>query len=375
MAAISGGELSAGGKAVVSAATADDPRPLWIAIWGGANTLAEALVHMRDEYTPEELARIVAKLRVYSISDQDDAGPWIRKAFPTLFYIVSPTPPNGEAYAYATWTGIAGDLYYRNGMGADGTTISNEWLQTHIRSKGPLGALYPKYLFIMEGDTPSFLNLIANGLEAHRHPSWGGWGGRYVYRTPYGEDRAIWTQGGDLFGRVTSQDTVTGVDGRTYTSDHATIWRWRNAFQHDFAARMDWTVAETANHPPQIVVNGDASSSTLTYSVPAGAQLRLDARGTQDPDGDRLTFRWFHYPEAGFMPGGAMAEIIVDDATSSLATIHARAACRAMWLPGFVPCSGQGVAHVILAVTDKGEPPLTRYRRVILYVQDVESPG
>ena len=32
----------------------------------------------------------------------------------------------------------------------------------------------------MEGDTPSFLNLINNGLSDHDHPDWGGWGGRYV---------------------------------------------------------------------------------------------------------------------------------------------------------------------------------------------------
>ncbi len=36
------------------------------------------------------LPGFVSKLRVYTISDQDDSGPWIRKTFPTLFYIVSP---------------------------------------------------------------------------------------------------------------------------------------------------------------------------------------------------------------------------------------------------------------------------------------------
>jgi hypothetical protein len=29
------------------------------------------------------------------------------------------------------------------------------------------------------------------------------------------------------------------ADGREYTSDQATVWRWWPAFQHDFAARMD----------------------------------------------------------------------------------------------------------------------------------------
>ena len=93
-------------------------------------------------------------------------------------------------------------------MGADFTTVTNEWLDANIRSKGPLGKLYPRYAYIMEGDTPSYLNLIDNGLNGYRRPDWGGWGGRYVYRTPYGETHAIWTQGGDVGSRLTSQDTV-----------------------------------------------------------------------------------------------------------------------------------------------------------------------
>ena len=88
--------------------------------------------------------------------------------------------------------------------------VTNEWLDANIRSKGPLGKLYPRFAFIMEGDTPSFLGLIDNGLNAYRRPDWGGWGGRYIYRQPYGETHAIWTQGGDTFSRVTSQDTVAG---------------------------------------------------------------------------------------------------------------------------------------------------------------------
>ena len=99
--------------------------------------------------------------------------------------------------------GSAATCYYRNGDGADFTTVKNEWLDANIRSKGPLGKMYPKFMFIMEGDTPSFLGLIDNGLNAYRRPDWGGWGGRYVYRQPYGETHPIWTQGGDEFARVT----------------------------------------------------------------------------------------------------------------------------------------------------------------------------
>jgi len=117
------------------------------------------------------------KLRVYSICDQDDAGPWIRREFPNLFYIVQPSTQGGDEYYYATWTGISGEIYYRNGAGADLTTVTNEWLDANIRSKVPLGKLYPKFAFIMEGDTPSFLGLIDNGLNSFP-PARLGWMGR-----------------------------------------------------------------------------------------------------------------------------------------------------------------------------------------------------
>ncbi|HYK37214.1 DUF1593 domain-containing protein [Alloacidobacterium sp.] len=369
MAATGVDKMSDGAKAILQAAERDDPRPLWICIWGGANTLAEALLYARTTQSPDELKNIVGKLRVYSISDQDDAGSWIRREFPDLFYIVQPSTPTGGEYYYATWTGISGDKYYRNGAGADFTTVTNEWLDANIRSKGPLGKLYPKFMFIMEGDTPSFLNLIDNGLSSWRRPDWGGWGGRYIYRQPYGETHPIWTQGGDEFGRVTSQDTVTGADGRQYVSDQATIWRWREAFQNDFAARMSWTVDDYAhaNHNPIVVVNGQGGTAPIVIDAEVGKAVTLDANGTHDPDGQTLRYHWFHYPEAGAADGN-LADMAITGADTAKAIVTPTAVCRAKWLPLGPLCSGDGVAHVILAVTDDGSPRLTSYRRVILRV-------
>ncbi len=296
LAGINPGEPSAGARLLVEAGLREEERPLWIALWGGANTLAEALVFARQSLNETDYDRLLARLRVYSISDQDDAGPWIRREFPNLFYIVSPSSENGGDYARATWTGIAGDVYYRNGAGADFSTVSNEWLDANIRSKGPLGARYPEYLFIMEGDTPSFLGLIPNGLQSGDHPNWGGWGGRYLLRIPAGETRPVWTQGGDSFPRITSADEVNGQ-----VSDQATIWRWREAFQHDFAARMDWTVAAyvDANHPPRVVVNGTEGIDPLYQVLNEDETLELDAGMSTDPDGDSLNFRFIPYREAG----------------------------------------------------------------------------
>lgn len=373
MAATGPDKMSNGAEELIRAADRNDARPLWICIWGGANTLAQALLHVRATRSPEELEKFVARLRVYSISDQDDAGPWIRREFPGLFYIAEPTTPTGGEYYYATWTGISGDNYYRNGAGADFSTVTNEWLDTNIRALGPLGKAYPKFAFIMEGDTPSFFGLIDNGLNAYRRPDWGGWGGRYIYRQPYGETHPFWTQGGDLFTRVTSQDTVTGLDGREHVSDQATIWRWREAFQHDFAARMSWTVADYAhaNHNPVLEINGQPGSAPVLMDAEVGKPVVLDASQSRDPDGQKLHYTWFHYAEAG-AADGSLAAVSISGSDTSKAVVTATAACRPQWLPTSTPCTG-GVAHVILAVTDNGSPALTSYRRVILRVHPPDA--
>jgi Protein of unknown function (DUF1593) len=362
LAATGSDKMSAGAQAIIDAADRNDPRPLWISVWGGANTLAQALIHVRETRSAEALAKLVSKLRVYSISDQDDAGPWIRREFPGLFYIVKPSSPDAEEYASATWTGISGDVFYRF-PGADTSLVTNDWLDKNIRSKGPLGKAYPKYMFIMEGDTPAFLGLIPNGLNAPEAPSYGGWGGRYMLRQPYGETRKIWTQGGDMFRRVTSADAVNGV-----VSDHATIWRWRSAYQNDFAARMDWTIKpyKAANHPPVVDVKMEM------IIRPNGQQMmELDGGASHDPDGNELTFQWLHYAEAGAVEGVNLADVAIKS-DGARATITGISPCRKAWIDGMIPCKGSGNAHIILAVTDSGKPALTRYQRIIMQFPAVD---
>ena len=388
MEAVGPDKMTPGAKLIIQAVDRADPRPLWVSVWGGANTLAQALLHVRATRTPEQLEQFISKLRVYAISDQDDAGPWLRREFPRLHYIAMPSTPDGQQYYLATWTGISGDRFYRNAPGADFTTFTDEWVDANIRSKGPLGKHYPHPCCIHEGDTPAFLHLINNGLASYMSPAYGGWGGRYVWRQFYGETRPHWTQGGDSYpGMDNSRDTVEGIDGKTYTSDQATIWRWRQAFQHDFAARMDWTIKPVAeaNHSPEVSVDGRAGKEPLTIAARVGSPVILDAAGTHDPDGDALRYTWFFYPEAGtgipgqpvfagspFAPGGGeagaggipsspaggppqpRARVTIQNANSSKATVTPQVA---------------GIAHVILAVEDNGSPSLTSYRRIILNIQ------
>ncbi|MEO5822471.1 MAG: nucleoside hydrolase-like domain-containing protein [Vicinamibacteraceae bacterium] len=387
MAVVGADRLSPGAEAIIKAVDRKDPRPLWVLAWGGTNTLAQALFHVRRTRPTPELDAFVAKLRVYAISDQDDAGPWLRRVFVNLHYIAIPSSQDGDEYYRATWTGISGDRFYRNANGADFTTFTDAWVQANIRSHGPLGTLYIRPCCIHEGDTPSFLGLLDNGLGSAMSPTYGGWGGRYVWRQPSGESRPFWTQGGDSYpGRDSSRDTVIGTDGQAHTTDQATIWRWRDAFQRDFAARMAWASGRGSNHNPRIIVNTESGTAPLTLIAPVGTPVLLDATGTTDPDGHALTYRWFFYPEAGTgIPGqpvlaarprvGGGGDAAAGGIPSApdggppqppvrvkLAAATASRAAATLLVPG--------VAHVILEVTDNGTPNLTSYRRVIL-----RSPG
>src|SRR5262245_50233674 len=95
IAAVGEGKATAGSDLLLRAAQKDDPRPLWVLAWGGTNTLAQALVDAKRTMPAADLERLVSRLRVYTISDQDDAGPWLRKEFPKLRWVGTPSTQNG----------------------------------------------------------------------------------------------------------------------------------------------------------------------------------------------------------------------------------------------------------------------------------------
>ncbi len=203
----------------------------------------------------------------------------------------------------------------------------------------------------MEGDTPSFFNLIHNGLGSHISPAYGGWGGRYILHQTYAETRPIWTNARG------ARDTVVAENGLAFTSAQATIWRWREAYQHDFAARMDWCVADTfaeANHNPVVICQGDQTKDVIEMQIPSGQRVDLSAEGTYDPDGDRLSYRWFVYSEAGSYKGSV-------EIKNSL-TPQAFFVIPQVDEPKTI--------HIILEVKDDGRPCLYSYRRVIMNINN-----
>jgi hypothetical protein len=237
--------------------------------------------------------------------------------------------------------------------------VDNPWLEEHIiQDHGPLGALYPRLEYIMEGDTPSFLGLINNGLGWHVSPAYGGWGGRYSLYQAYGETRPIWTNNQD------SRDIVTADNGQSECTDMATIWRWREHFQHDFAARMDWCVAgdfKKANHNPIAVLNGDVTKRPLELAAKPGETVTLSAEGTRDPDGDAFETRWWIYPEASSLRDGRGRQFPAEVALSSTNGLTTRLTAPKVQRTETV--------HVVLEVQDRGTPCLWAYRRAIITVK------
>ncbi len=356
MAGVGEGKDSEGSARIIELLEADDQRPLWVSVWGGINTLAQALYTIRETKTKEEADRLIGKLRVYTISDQDDSGPWIRENFPGVFYVFS----YGD-YGRSTWIAINGQF-----EGIDNTTISNDWLSENIQQDhGPLGAAYPDVAWGMEGDTPAWLWLVANGLHAPDHPDWGGWGGRYERYTPdFNPDdpgspgipysavtRPVWTDASDTYTpfRPSAYGRAVERADTTFTGNKVTLWRWRDDFQRDFAARMDWTIqsVEEANHAPVAVLDNPEE-----ITVRSGEGFRLDAANSTDPDGDHLSFLWYHYPE----PGSLEEEITFAPENAASVWVTAPEVER------------EETAHFILEVTDHGTPALTAYERVVVRI-------
>lgn len=342
--------------------------PLYVSIWGGANTLAQALYHMNLTKSPGEAAVLRSRLRVYAISDQDQTGTWIQAQWPDIFYISSMHALLD--FNAATWTGINTN---DNGF-ANTTKTVDEWLTPNIRV-GPLGAVYPKIDYNMEGDSPSFLWLIQNGLSVPDMPELGGWGGRY--------SRVALVDGINWYGSTV--DDVSRPDGSRYSSIQSTVWRWRDAMQDDFAARMQWTLNQSVSnvaHPPLVNVNGSAGPGMLRFNLSANQSMVLNARMTCDGDNpqdlNQLDFEWFEQPQyllpksTGLLirplasPPDTKGVLPLNEAGFSNVTLGTKVEISAqdgIWL-------GREWQIVLQVCTRKGTYPICRYKRIGITVPD-----
>jgi len=339
----------------------DNLEPLYITAWGGQSTIARALKSVQDQYEKTTewsniRSKILHKVILLPSGDQDDTyAKYIKPNWPEIDYRQMGGGPN---YSYvAPLRATPENVVY--------TTSS--WMTENISSRGPLGSYYrvwgdgkqmvkgdifdyfgmsdytgeelkkmgyvvwmpvqEKGSWLGEGDNPTFMNMLDNGLRAYEDGSYGGWGGKQV--TP-----------GVGMGFPDPAQKETGPPFPNF---------WPAA-QLDFAARLKWSVTpkfKDANHEPKVSVKGP-----LNITARPGEKIKLDGV-ISDPDGDAVSIKWWQ-----FKAGSYQGDVIISNATSASTEI-------------FVPAdatAGQ-TNHLILEATDNNSSlPLTRYQRVIITV-------
>jgi hypothetical protein len=297
-----------GSDKIVQVLLEKSPDPVYIQVWGGGNTASRAFYKLKTQH-PNDYERAVSKVVMYNIWYQDDAGNYIETFHPkvTMLYCAS----------------FSGTWDYRS------QPDTTDFITHHVKNHhGPLGALYPQ-TYVSEGDSPAFFYTINNGLRNHEHPTYGGWGGRFTRLDAFAHGYTDAADDGDV---------------------KKSLRRWIPHVNNDFQARMDWCVADKfsdANHNPIVKVSGE-TDRTIT----AGQTVTLSAAGTTDPDGDKLTYRWWHYKEAGTYDGPVTIENPTKEAASFVAPNVAR----------------PSTIHLLLEVSDNGTPALVSYKRIIVTV-------
>lgn len=315
-----------GSNLIIQLVDEDDDRPIYVCAWGGANTLAQAIWRVQQTRTKEELKRFLNKLRLFTITDQDmmwamrenlaySSHQWMRREFKDDLLLV--------------WDEGAWQL--QCGLGKD------NWpeFQTHIQGHATLGKHYPDYKYGVEGDTPSFLNALPNGLHNPDSPEEAGWGGYHVWGM---------TQDNETYAWNSWQEPTKSISENYYRQFFPDILE-------DFIARMEWAEKGEGNHNPVVVVNGEKGNKAVHIKAKAGEKISLDASKSYDIDNDALSFHWWQQKEIG----STRLDITADNAEKASVIIPDDAK--------------KGPVHIICEVHDKGPHHLVAYRRIILDIE------
>ena len=314
---------SPGSDLLIRLADEDDPRPIHVAAWGGANTLAQAIWRVKQTRTEEDVRKFVRKFRIYTITDQDmdythrmdrarSSHLWLRQEFQDDLQFV---------WDEGAWQEQC-ELGKRN------------WQQHKdgIQGRGALGGEYPTYKWGVEGDTPSFLYVMPNGLSDPEDPLQAGWAGYHERGISPDSLTTAWNSWQEPVRSIS-----VGYKQRFYPDE-----------LNDFLARMQWAAEGRGNRNPQVVVNGQKGFSPIVIQAKAGQEFELGALHSSDPDGDKLSFHWWQQPEIGGIA------LTIDGADQPRATLH-------------IPAEAKGkTLHVVCEVHDDGPFHLVAYRRVII---------
>ena len=363
-----------GSELIKSLILDNEPGPLFITAWGGQSTIARALKSIEEDYenTLEWSAiqkKVSRKVILLPSGDQDDTyAEYIKPNWPNIEYRQFSNSPN---YGYGAQI---------NASTENATYLTSDWMKKNVSDQGPFGELYrvwgdgkqmvegdkvdyfgfsdytdeelrqmgymvwlpvqEKGSWLGEGDNHTFMNMLGNGLRAHEHDTYGGWGGRSFETT------------GTTFNLSTDAGAEEMAEILSSQNDHESS-EYPNFFpqaQRDFAARLQWSVTKKynrANHEPEVSIQGP-----LHVLASAGQNVPLFGK-VVDPDGDSVRVKWWQF-RVGTYPN----KIQIKNADSLNAEIE---------VPEDVQ-TGQTI-HVVLEATDTGSPSLTRYQRVIITIK------
>ena len=369
-------EENEGSELVKERILAEDDRPLYIEVGGGANTVARALMSIEEEYKDqdgwEELYnRICEKVILFAWGMQDDCYlNYIQPNWPSIRMVDVSGSTLAYGYRWATLEVLSDESREK---------MSSEWMKENIEQN--LGALMDKYVtwgdgtylegeadtdqygtneallgddtlwvghayeqydFLSEGDSPAWFITIPNGLRSLEDLSYGGWDGRYALK-----------------------ENDENPDVRLYQAakgNEKGIASWIAAIQSDFAMRAKWCATnkyEDANHLPEVSV-----AEGIDLTATAGEELTLNGIA-EDPDGDTTTFRWYHYPlgdtyqEAEDEEGNPVAiEVTTSGENQETATFTVPEDAK----------SGDTI-HIIMEGVDGGGTNPVAYQRVIVTVK------
>jgi len=322
-----------GVQLILRAVDSQDPRPVWFCNWGtdrgsAESSLKRALDRVLRERGHDGYAAFKRRLRLSSDDRFGEHTLALEPPFP--IWVDTKHPPAGSRRWYHRFSALTAT--------AGGFNLQRDVLTGH----GPLGALYPTNTGMpqKEGDTMSFLYLIPTGMNDPDEPSWGSWAGRYGLRDERTGKPYYWANQADEWRGTVDRDNI--------------LARWADDLQNDFRARMDWCVRpfDAANHRPAAVLNGQGGLAVVRLAAKPGQVIELDAQGSRDPDKDALAFDWFVYREAGTCRSGIALSATRGPTTSLVAPAVKKS----------------GSVHVIVRVSDDGQPPLCSYRRAVVTV-------
>ena len=294
---------------------------------------------------------------MYTISDQDDSGAWMRKEFPQLFYIVSPGGYGARDLDRHPLRGRGTRTTIRStrpsAIVAGRRTSSRVTARSarHIRT-WPMG---------WKATPRHFSSLIPNGLNV---PGTSGLGrlGRSLRalstRRCEDLDPKAFTGGVPV-----NRGDAAHLDQRGRSSDagrrrclrHGRREPGREDLSPAIArrsgagvtnsrtiSRRAWTGPRRpyaqANHPPVAKL-----SHPDAFTVKSGQGFGLDARPSTDPDGDSLSYLWYRLPGGRHFQG----------------RLSRSGRGKFRMASGFnaPKVESEQTLHFILKVTDKGSPP------------------